>query len=200
MFPLQDEIGPNHGMVPNGPGTGTLRPHQSIIEQYEHSYFTVSMEKNAHAMDGPLAGSGSIPLTRLAGLVAMVQIERPVEEIWFHWTHPDSIRSWNIPYDDWHCPFAELDLRQGGKFNFRMERIDGSEGFDHMGTYGPIVPLESIQALGADGRWATVEFLKIGALVQVRESYLPDPELDLGLQQEFTDNVLQRFKAFVEAQ
>lgn len=158
------------------------------------------MEKNAHTMDGPLAAYGRIPLTRLAGLVSIVHIERPIEEIWSHWIRPESIKSWNIPYDHWHCPFVEMDLRAGGRFNFRMERIDGSEGFDHMGTYGPIVPMRSIKSLGADRRWTLVEFLEIGHKIQVRESFQPDSQIDLGLQQEFTDAVLHRFKAFVEAQ
>ena len=157
------------------------------------------MEKNAHTMDGPIAASGKIALTRIEGLVSTTFLERPIEEVWFHWTHPNSIRSWNIPYDHWHCPHVELDLRSGGSFNFRMESIDGKEGFDHKGTYGSIIPLESIHTLGADGRWAKVEFQEKDKGILIRESFQPDPQIDLGLQQSFTDAVLLRFNTFMEA-
>ncbi len=42
---------------------------------------------------------------------------------------------WNQAIPEWHCPSAEVDLREGGKHSARMEARDGSMGFDFSGTY-----------------------------------------------------------------
>ena len=81
----------------------------------------------------------------------------------------------------------------------RMEHKDGRDGFDHSGIYGGILPTESTECIGRDGRRSRVEFKAMDARTLIRERFQPDPEIDLGMQQNFTDAVLLRFKAFVEA-
>ncbi len=49
-------------------------------------------------------------------------------------TAPEHIVKWNTPFEDWHTPRANNDLRVGGTFLSRMEAKDGSAGFDFVGT------------------------------------------------------------------
>ena len=51
------------------------------------------------------------------------------ELAWEYWTKPAHITQWNQASEDWHTPWAENDLRAGGKFSSRMEdRQDGFQG------------------------------------------------------------------------
>ena len=52
--------------------------------------------------------------------------------------HP--ITEWNVASDDWHCPRATNDLREGGAFSYRMESRDGAHGFDFEGTFVEVSP------------------------------------------------------------
>src|SRR3954470_18379768 len=71
-------------------------------------------------------------------------VNAPVEKVWKFWTSPEHITKWNNASDDWHTPFAENDLRPGGKFVSRMEAKDGSFGFDFGGVYDDVKPNEMI--------------------------------------------------------
>jgi len=53
-------------------------------------------------------------------------VKAPVEKVWKLWNGPEHITKWANASDDWHTPFAENDLREGGKFLSRMEAKDGS--------------------------------------------------------------------------
>ncbi len=65
-------------------------------------------------------------------------VQAPVETVWKCWTDPKHITKWNSASDDWHTPFAENDVRVGGKFLSRMEAKDGSFGFDFGGIYDEV--------------------------------------------------------------
>ena len=45
--------------------------------------------------------------------------------VWDAWVTPDDITHWNFASDEWCCPKAEIDLKVGGQFNYRMEAKDG---------------------------------------------------------------------------
>ncbi|UIR56757.1 SRPBCC domain-containing protein [Sphingobacterium sp. SRCM116780] len=131
-------------------------------------------------------------------LIATVLIEKPIYEIWQHWINSDSIKIWNIPFDHWHCPKVENDVRDGGAFFFRMESKDGKEGFDYSGVYSHILPLTYIESVGGDGRKNRVEFESVDNHTIIRETFEPDSETPLAIQQNFTDSVLKKFKDFME--
>ncbi len=38
-------------------------------------------------------------------------------------TSPEAITQWNQASPDWHCPWAEVDLREGGLHRARMEAL-----------------------------------------------------------------------------
>ena len=43
-------------------------------------------------------------------------VNGPIEKVWKYWTEPQHITKWNNASEDWHAPFAENDLKVGGKF------------------------------------------------------------------------------------
>ena len=55
------------------------------------------------------------------------KVAAPVERAWKVYTTPEDIMKWNAASDDWHCPSAHVDLREGGEFSSRMEAKDGSK-------------------------------------------------------------------------
>ncbi len=85
-------------------------------------------------------------------------VKAPVEKVWKLWAAPEHITKWNNASDDWHTPFAENDLRPGGKFLSRMEAKDGSFGFDFGGVYDEVKPNELIEYTLGDGRKVTINF------------------------------------------
>lgn len=131
-------------------------------------------------------------------IIASVLVCKPVELVWEKWVSPEDIRQWNIPFNDWYCPRAENDLREGGRFCFRMESSNGKEGFDHKGRYNKIIPRQLIGYTLDDGRQSDVEFQHIDQNTIIRESFEPESGLSPIAQRAFCQAVLDRFKKHVE--
>src|SRR5690606_16832780 len=66
-------------------------------------------------------------------------IQAPIDKVWEYYTEPSHVMRWNHASDDWHSPRGKNDLRKGGKFNYHMAAIDGSQGFDFEGVYTDVV-------------------------------------------------------------
>lgn len=116
----------------------------------------------------------------------------PVERAWKVYTTPEDIMKWNAASDDWHCPAARVDLRDGGEFSSRMEAKDGSMGFDFAGTYTKVEPNKRIDYAFGD-RTATVEFLPEGKATLVRVSFEPENEYPLEYQKSGWQAILESF-------
>ena len=78
------------------------------------------------------------------GLIIERIFEAPRKQVWKAWTDPEQMKRWWGP-KDFTAPFAEIDLRVGGKYLYCMR---SPEGKDYWGTgiYREIVPLEKIVA------------------------------------------------------
>lgn len=131
-------------------------------------------------------------------LVALVLVNRPVAKVWECWTQTEHVRQWNLPFDDWHCPEAEIDLIPCGRFRFYMERKDGNEGFEHAGVYNQVIPFELIAYTLIDGRQSWIEFQQIDHNTIVRERFEPELHTAIKMQEDFCQAVLNRFKKYVE--
>jgi uncharacterized protein YndB with AHSA1/START domain len=68
--------------------------------------------------------------------------EAPRERLWQAWTNPEQMKRWWGP-KDFTAPYAEIDLRVGGKYLSCMRSPEGKE-FWSGGVYRQIVPLEKI--------------------------------------------------------
>ena len=83
-------------------------------------------------------------------------VHAPIEKVWEYWNEPEHMTKWSHASDDWHTPYAENDLRVGGKFVARMEAKDGSFGFDFGGVYDEVKLHEVIAYTMEDGRTVKV--------------------------------------------
>jgi uncharacterized protein YndB with AHSA1/START domain len=88
--------------------------------------------------------------------------DAPRELVWKAYTDPAHIVKWMFA-KDWESPFAETDVRPGGKFRIGMRPADHSEeGFVLDGTYREVVNRERIVHVFSDGRIMTVTFQDVG--------------------------------------
>jgi uncharacterized protein YndB with AHSA1/START domain len=69
-------------------------------------------------------------------------IEARREDVWEKWTEPIEFKCWWGP-TDFTSPYANLDVRQGGKFLVSMRGPDGKEYWD-TGTYEEVKPLKHL--------------------------------------------------------
>jgi uncharacterized protein YndB with AHSA1/START domain len=125
-------------------------------------------------------------------------IEKPVDEVWEKWTNPEHIVKWTFASDDWHSPFAENDLKTGGKFLTRMEAKDGSFGFDFWGLYDLVEVHRQIKYTMGDGRKATVIFTLSGNKTEITESFEAESENSFDLQRDGWQAILNNFKKYCE--
>ncbi len=126
-------------------------------------------------------------------------IQAPVTKIWEYWTKPEHIVKWNNASDDWHTPWAENDLRAGGRFVSRMEAKDGSFGFDFGGVYDAVTENEYIENTLDDGRKVKIIFTTQGNYTRVEESFEPENINSLELQKGGWQAILDNFKKYTEA-
>lgn len=126
-------------------------------------------------------------------------INLPPEKTWQLFNLPEHITKWNHADDSWHSPSAENDLREGGKFNFRMEAKDGSEGFNFEGTYSRIKPFELIEYILGDNRKVIITFTDKGDGTEVKEIFEAENVFSLELQKQGWQSILNNFKKYAES-
>lgn len=126
-------------------------------------------------------------------------INASIEKVWQCWTLPEHITQWNNASDDWHTPFAENDLRTGGKFLSRMEAKDGSFGFDFGGVYTQVIPHQLIAYEMGDGRKVEINFSITGNETKVVETFEAETENSIELQRGGWQAILNNFKKYVES-
>jgi uncharacterized protein YndB with AHSA1/START domain len=127
-------------------------------------------------------------------------IQVPLEKVWKFWTEPEHITKWNNASDDWHTPFAENDLRTGGKFVSRMEAKDGSAGFDFGGVYDEVILHQVIAYTMGDGRKVEITFHGDETQTKVTETFDAETTHPSEYQQQGWQSILDNFKKYVEAE
>jgi uncharacterized protein YndB with AHSA1/START domain len=126
-------------------------------------------------------------------------IKAPVEKVWELWTKPEHITKWNFASDDWHSPYAENDLREGGKFVSRMEAKDGSFGFDFSGVYDKVKTNEIIEYTMDDGRKVDIHFSGAGKETKVVSTFEAESTNPIEMQKGGWQAILDNFKKYAEA-
>ncbi len=127
-------------------------------------------------------------------------VNKPVAQVWSSWTDPAHITQWNAASDDWHCPKASNDLRAGGTFTATMAARDGSSSFDFEGVYDDVQLHKRVAYTMADGRTCEVLFTSENGGTRVEESFDAEGENPLEMQRGGWQAILDRFKAYTEAQ
>ena len=133
------------------------------------------------------------------GITVSAEVHGELETVWNAWTSPAHIVHWNFADDSWHAPDALNDLRVGGKFSYRMEAKDGSEGFDFSGVYSEIIEHELIAYTMDDGRTARITFEALGESTVVTEVFEPETMNAHELQQTGWQMILDNFKRHAES-
>lgn len=131
-------------------------------------------------------------------IVVQNTITASIEEVWNLWISPQHIMCWNVPFENWHTPHAENDLKVGGKFKFTMAAKDGSDGFDFEGIYTKIEKFSLIEYQLTDHRKASVHFVNKGSEIKLTETFEPEAKNDKEMQEQFCRAVIQNFKNYVE--
>ena len=125
-------------------------------------------------------------------------VNAPVEKVWKLWSGPEHITKWNTPSPDWHTPYAENDLRAGGKFVSRMEAKDGSYGFDFGGVYDEVTNHERIAYTMGDGRQAVIDFTAQGNSTGMVIVFDAENQNPAEYQQAGWQAILDSFKKYAE--
>lgn len=130
-------------------------------------------------------------------LTATTTVNASIEKVWKIWTTPEHIRQWNNISDEWHTPYAENDVRPGGKLLFKMGLKDGSLNFDHAGTYDEVIPYQLLRYTTDEGRAALITFSGSNP-VTLTEVFEPDMSFSIEEQRQFCQAIHDHFKLYVE--
>jgi uncharacterized protein YndB with AHSA1/START domain len=137
-----------------------------------------------------------VGLLMSAGQIAVeAWVDASIDRAWETYTSPEHVTHWNFASDDWHCPSARADFRDGGTFSSRMEAKDGSFGFDFEGVYTKIVKGRRIEYAFGDRR-ATVEFLPNGDRIMIRVSFDPETTHSLDQQRAGWQSILDNYAKY----
>ena len=127
-------------------------------------------------------------------------IAKDLKKVWEFWTSPQHITQWNQASEDWLCPNAENDLKEGGKFVYRMEAKDGSFGFDFSGEYKEVKTEKKLVYALEDGRTAEINFSEENGKTIISECFDAEDENPVAQQKEGWQAILNSFKKYAEAQ
>ncbi len=128
-----------------------------------------------------------------------VIVKAPLSNVWESWVSPDDITNWNFASDEWCCPKAEIELKPGRTFNYRMEAKDGSMGFDFSGKFTKINAMQLIEYKLADDRVVKIEFNETNSGIELIETFQAEDENSAEQQKQGWLCILNNFKKHVES-
>jgi uncharacterized protein YndB with AHSA1/START domain len=132
-------------------------------------------------------------------LTVETTVNAPIQKVWDYWTKPEYITKWNAASDDWHTPWAENELKVGGKFKARMEARDGSFGFDFEGTYNDVQDQKYLEYTIADGRKVQVSFSSQAEATKVVETFEAEDTHSIEMQKEGWQAIMNNFMKYAES-
>jgi uncharacterized protein YndB with AHSA1/START domain len=122
----------------------------------------------------------------------------PVEKVWKYWSAPEHITQWCQASDDWHAPYADNDLREGGSFKTTMAAKDGSFSFDFGGVYDKVDEHRLIEYTLGDGRKVKVVFEANGNTTNITETFDAERTNPVEMQRAGWQAILDNFKKYTE--
>ncbi len=136
--------------------------------------------------------------TTTTTITVTTSVNVPVQKVWDYWSKPEHITKWCQASDDWHAPFAENDLKTGGKFKTTMAAKDGSFSFDFGGIYTNVQEHKHIEYKMDDGRGVEVTFAAKGNTTEITETFDPENMNSLEMQKSGWQAILDNFKKYTE--
>ncbi|MEN2401892.1 SRPBCC family protein [Flavobacterium sp. MC2016-06] len=131
-------------------------------------------------------------------ITVQTKVNASINKVWEFWTQPEHITKWSFASPDWHTPYAENDVREGGKFKSTMAAKDGSMSFDFGGEYTLVKQNEAISYLMGDGRKVEITFKETPDGVEIIESFDPETQNPEEMQRGGWQAILDNFKQYVE--
>lgn len=131
-------------------------------------------------------------------ITVQTTINAAIDKVWDFWTLPEHIKKWSFASPDWHTPYAENDLREGGKFKSTMAAKDGSMSFDFEGEYTLVKQNEAIEYIMTDGRKVEIIFKETPNGVEIIESFDSETQNSEEMQRGGWHAILDNFKSYVE--
>ena len=138
----------------------TVADYQELVKIGATEGLRQSLDKLAALLEG----QGPDTTASVTGRTLTVTrvFDAPRDLVWTAYTDPTHIVKWMFA-NDWESPFAETDVRPGGKFRIGMRPADHSEeGFVFDGTYSEVVRPERIVQAISDGRVMKTTFDDLG--------------------------------------
>lgn len=126
-------------------------------------------------------------------------VNSPAEKVWKLWTDPGHITGWCHASDDWHAPYAENDIRTGGKFKTTMSAKDGSTSFDFEGVYTNVEKYKLIEYTLLDDRKVKVTFSGNGNETKITETFEAENIYPHEMQKQGWQAILNNFKSYAES-
>lgn len=90
-------------------------------------------------------------------------------------------------------------MKNGGKFLSTMAAKDGSFSFDFWGIHNTVIYHQEIASTLGDGRKMQVTFIQTKDGIQVNETFEPETENSIELQQQGWQAILNNFKKYTES-
>ena len=125
-------------------------------------------------------------------------VNAPVKKAWETFTDPSHITKWAFASDDWHAPYADNDLREGGKFKTTMAAKDGSFQFDFGGVYTKVRQHEAIEYTMEDDRKVKVVFKDNGDSTTVIQTFDTESTNSVEMQRDGWQAILDNYKKYTE--
>ncbi len=126
-------------------------------------------------------------------------VNAPVEKVWEVWTDPKHIVKWAFASDDWEAPYADNDVKVGGRFKTTMAAKDKSASFDFTGIYTAVTENKLIEYDIDDGRHVKAEFKEVPDGVNITVIFDPENENPIEMQRSGWQTILDNFKKYVES-
>lgn len=127
------------------------------------------------------------------------EINASIQQVFDGMVNPQLIMKWNTADPSWHCPKAEVDLKEGGHFRFRMEEKTTKQGFDFSGVYTQINKPTLLQYQLGDGRMIENRLTKLDEHKTQFTQLIECEEINSIQQQEQGWGlILKNFKAVIE--
>lgn len=170
-------------------GTTTLQVSINAPAKYA-DYFATTFP-NALALLKTTAETYAITVT--------TTVNTTLQQAWDCFNKPQHVQHWYCASNDWHCPTATNELEVGKQFVYAMAAKDGSFAFDFASTYTAIKPLQHIASVLADGRKIVVNFTQKDNTVVITETFDPETENSITLQQGGWQAILNNFNHYIHS-
>lgn len=131
-------------------------------------------------------------------------VKAPLKTVWKCWSDPQHIKGWAFASDDWEAPYAENDLRTGGKFMTRMQAKGTTDEFDFNGVYTKVekhkvIEYDMEKALNEEkSRHVKAIFEETPDGVRIIQTFDPETENPVEMQREGWQAILNNFKKYTE--